>query len=215
MDILIKELNKYKKDDILLLADKFKIYINEQVIINIAKYIYDNDTEYNKCYKLKKKLTKDCLNKVRYKIYNDNIKFKDNVSKMNNTDLYKIFKSYDKQCFNGDIEKYLNKKKYSLKFKTGNNDTFSTEGFCIFKNCYYVISIPVDKFKSVNGLTNVAGDYCKDQLECLQRVLEHEIVHLIIFLFCGDLNVADQHGRLFMSFVGDIFHHTDHRHYIF
>ena len=122
------------------------------------------------------------------------------------TFLIKVFSEYT------DIS---NKGKFTLKFKTSGEDTFTTEGICTHKVCDYVVTIPIAYFKGVNGITNVAGHMCKDQLECLLRVIEHELVHLIIFMFCGDPFITDQHGELFMNMVGDLFGHTDFRHYIF
>jgi hypothetical protein len=215
MNVVYKQVNKYSDKDIELLGQSMGINSNNKELIKreVSKKIMDETND--KCYYFKKKLSSDCLKNIRSKIYNEHIKFKNSVTKMTSYDLYKIFKSYDNHCFNGDIQQFLKQNNYSLKFKTNGQETFTTEGYCIFNSCNYVITIPVDKFKYVNGITNVAGDNCKDQLECLQRVIEHEIIHLIIFIFCRNIKVSDQHGSLFMSFVQDIFHHTDHRHYIF
>ena len=134
---------------------------------------------------------------------------------MTSKDLHNVFTQYDKLCFDGDIEKYVSEANFTLKFRTSGEDTFTTEGICIQKICDYIVTIPIKYFRNVNGITNVAGHLCKDQLECLLRVIEHELAHLIIFMFCGDQFITDQHGELFMNIVKDLFGHTDFRHYIF
>src|SRR3972149_896907 len=80
-----------------------------------------------------------------------------------------------------------------------------TEGFCNQRICNYTMTIPVDFFKGVKGRTNVAGQWCDDQLSCLQRVLEHELSPLIVFFFCADPTESDPHGKLFMKIVRDLF----------
>jgi hypothetical protein len=146
-------------------------------------------------------------------IYSRFIKFKDSVGDLTIEDLENIFKSYDEQFFNGDIERYMKNKKYKLIFKTDGEPTFTTEGVCSNTRCSYIITLPIKKFKK--GAALVGGILCKDQLECLQRAMEHELTHLIIFMFCGDEIISDQHGELYMNMVSGYFRHEDYRHYIF
>lgn len=154
------------------------------------------------------------IQKLRSQIYKKYHKFKDSVTNMEGDDLAAIFKDYDADFFNNKISEKINDNGYTLGFKTNGTRTFTTEGICAFDKCDYTITIPVDIFKTVNGATNVAGHICYDQLECLLRVIEHELVHLIIFIFCKDTFVTDQHGPLFQNLINQIFGHTDIHHYI-
>jgi hypothetical protein len=155
------------------------------------------------------------LDEIRGEIYELFKEYSDSVSKLGGKDLGELFNAYDERCLNGDVQKYMKDVGYSLEFKTAGEPTFTTEGICTLNGCDYVITIPIGYFKDIKGTTNVAGHLCKDQLECLMRVMEHELVHLLIFVYCKDIFITDQHGPLFMNLANDMFRHTDHRHYIF
>nr|QBK87361.1 MAG: hypothetical protein LCMAC201_02710 [Marseillevirus LCMAC201] len=167
------------------------------------------------CARYTKQLSTDELDTIRNKVYKEFIKYKDSVTKMTSEKLHELFKRYDELCFDSDIQDYMRNANYTLRFKTSGEDTFTTEGICVNNGCDYTVTIPTEYFRNVKEITIVAGQPCKDQLECLLRVIEHELVHLIIFMFCGDSFITDQHGPLFMNTVRDLFRHTDHRHYIF
>ena len=166
------------------------------------------------CYRYKKKFDEKTLAAKRVKIYDKFIAKKDAFYLMKSNDIKDIFSEYDRVFFDGGLAKYINGSDFTLIFKTSGEPTFTTEGFCFRKKCEYTMTIPVSFFKNVKGLTNVAGQMCKDQLECLQRVIEHEICHLIVFMFCGDPLETEQHGKLFMEIVSDLFSHTDPNHYL-
>ena len=223
--LFYQDLKKYPQDKITNLAKYMKLSSKNITIDDLCfelakKLAYVNtdrlpDDQDPKCKRYNKKFTQKEIAKIRSEIYNKFIRFKNSVSSMTSKELHDLFIMYDKLCFNGEIYDYIKQKKFSLTFKTSGEDTFTTEGICTFQICEYIITIPIHYFDKVNGITNVAGHMCNDQLECLLRVMEHELVHLIIFIFCGDIFVADQHGPLFMNMVRNLFHHTDHRHYIF
>lgn len=202
----------------LVLYEEIKNYKNlshaELCDILAVKLAYRNATSYEKCARYTKKLTDGKLDSIRKKIYNSFKKFRHDVISMTTDDLQSFFKMYDDLCFDGDIQKYIRTHDYVLRFKLDGQHTFTTEGICGAEMCDYTITIPTEFFKRVKPGTNVAGHLCNDQLECLQRVIEHEMVHLIIFIFCENERVANEHGPLFMSTVHDLFRHTDHRHYM-
>ena len=174
-----------------------------------------------KCSRYTRKITPDELAKIRKTVYKKWDRFKNSVTEMTAEELHDFFNMYDNLCFDGDIQKFITEAKFSLKFKTFGESTFTTTGICMPSGsngdqiCDYTITIPIEFFKNAKKPTNVAGHMCNDQLECLQRVIEHEMVHLIIFMFCTDRFITDQHGELFMNMVKDLFGHTDYRHYLF
>jgi hypothetical protein len=186
---------------------------------DIAKkiaYIDSTKLPNGKCAPYTKHIAPAEMDKIRKKIHKEFQQFTHSVSDMTEADLERLFDAYDREVFSGDLKEYINSVKYSLTFKLAGEETFTTEGFCSLASCDYTITIPIHFFDRVKRgkPTNVAGHQCYDQIECLQRVMEHEMTHLIIFMFCGDPFVTNQHGKLFMSMVGDLFGHTDYHHYI-
>ena len=226
VQVAFKDLHNYPKAQIILLAEKMQVpncnkKSHKELCQEVARkliYVHSDrlpEQDLAKCSRYSKELDPEELDKIRSTIYKEFRKYRNSVTKMSSNELHTLFKRYDELCFDKDIQKYMKDAKYSLRFKTNGEDTFTTEGICINRVCNYTVTIPTEYFKNVNGVTIVAGHQCKDQLECLQRVIEHELVHLLIFMFCGDPFVTDQHGPLFMKMANDLFGHTDHRHYIF
>ena len=164
------------------------------------------------------------IDEKRKSIYNKFIKYENSVTEITPEILRQIFDEYDKQWFNNDLNNYIKKNNVKFEFFINGStpgETFSTEGICFpspsTTACQYKITIPRDHFGKVTGkkLVNVAGHYCKNQLECLLRVIEHEIIHLIIFMLCGDVVMTEEHDNLFQSLTLKLFNHTDYHHYIF
>jgi len=223
VDVSFKDLQRYSDDQIKLLAKQLRIQISNhtskrELCRELAhKLIYVNSNKIPKdtCSRYSKKITKKDLDHIHTVMYKEFYRFKDAVGDMSSKDLHKMFTRYDKLCFNGDVENYIQKANFSLRFRTNGEDTFTTEGICTQKICNYTVTIPTHYFANIGKVTIVAGHPCKDQLDCLLRVMEHELVHLIIFMFCGDFFITDQHGELFMNIARDLFGHTDFRHYIF
>lgn len=64
-------------------------------------------------------------------------------------------------------------------------------------------------FRGENRPILLSGIHCRDRLEALQRVLEHEIVHLAEWLTWDDTSCS---ASRFQSIAGHLFGHTEHRH---
>ena len=80
--------------------------------------------------------------------------------------------------------------------------------------------------KNINNLINVnnnndyvkiGGIKCYDRIQCLMNVFEHELVHLLIYIFCDKLdlienyrknNQDDSHNEIFRNILRNIFGHT-------
>lgn len=217
VDAAAKDLLHYPAKEISLLAKKLGVKGHRQIAKKLLS-IYSEELPSslrNKCSRYSRKLSDDEIDTIRNTIYNEFKQYKDSVTDMTEKDLEVLFSRYDELCFGGDIRNHIKDVRYKLQFKTSGEETFTTEGTCNHKTCDYTITIPIEYFSNVNGITNVAGHPCKDQLECLLRVIEHEMIHLIIFIFCRDNFITDQHGPLFMDMANDLFRHSDHRHYIF
>lgn len=64
-------------------------------------------------------------------------------------------------------------------------------------------------FEDVDRPVEVTGRLCKDRLEAMQRVAEHEFVHLVEMLIWNDGNCSEAR---FQSIASRYFAHTDYRH---
>lgn len=64
-------------------------------------------------------------------------------------------------------------------------------------------TLTFEKERSTNGLR------CIDRLTCLMITLEHEIAHLIVYLYCPE---EEDHGEVFLSMVKRLFGHSRTRH---
>lgn len=238
----INDLKTFNMDDLKLLASFMGVAFvgdgdtdnydidggdRDELIETIAPkmlFVYGNGLQMlnrKKCENYARKVSKEELHNARTKIYNRFAEYRNSVTSFTSNELVEMFKMYDELIFKGDIKKYITESDFTLHLKTKGEKTFTTEGICITNKCVYTITIPIHHFRHVRGvhngggMTNVAGQMCKDQLECLLRVMEHEITHLIIFMFCGDPFATEQHGELFKTTAKNLFHHTDHRHYMF
>jgi len=166
----------------------------------------------------KKYLVTDITNK-RDKIYRHLLtQFNNNVCNLNSSDILSIIKLYDDEWFQGDLLTYLKSKNYPLNIKI--DDTivnFTTESICLIDKCSYTIYIPLKKISKTidNQIIKVGGINCKNELQALQVAIEHELVHLIIFMFCGSITISDEHGELFQNTSKQLFGHTEIYHHIF
>lgn len=64
-------------------------------------------------------------------------------------------------------------------------------------------------FDELNRPVEVTGRTCRDRLEAMQRVAEHEMVHLVEMLVWNNGNCS---GARFQSIAHRYFGHTDYRH---
>jgi len=64
-------------------------------------------------------------------------------------------------------------------------------------------------FSDVDRPITVTGLECRDRLEAMQRVCEHELVHLLEMFLWKDSSCA---GGRFQGIAGRFFGHTDYRH---
>lgn len=70
-------------------------------------------------------------------------------------------------------------------------------------------SLLFQTFHDVHRPVEVTGIVCRDRLEAMQRITEHEIVHLLEMLVWDDSSCAQ--GR-FQSIANRFFGHTQHQH---
>lgn len=144
------------------------------------------------------------------------------VKTMNIGDIQAMYKLYDHYFFDGVVDKFLNKPgkiKYILEFEFGN--TTHIGGICSksVRGTQCSLKITLSKkaltnvFKDKSSATTevVNGIVCRDQLECMQLIFEHELIHMIIGVWC-DSKKGESHGKKFKTLANNIFGHTDFRH---
>lgn len=144
-----------------------------------------------------------------------------NFTRIGPKDLERLWNLYDEVFFGGEISRYLKETNSTLKFQTTPGGNTKLGGWCrtrrgTGKRCTFTISIPAGLyFKLFNaGEKNLGlnGLLCWDRLTCLQIVLEHEGMHLLMQLYeyerRGRDVVFSPHGKLFKCMVKTYFGHT-------
>ena len=129
---------------------------------------------------------------------------------------------YDRYFFAGKIQKRLRLTKSKLDYVISKHT--KTGGSCSKKGDEYTIKIPINLFRNLfqkgEKTLKVNGLLCTTHLECLQIVLEHELIHLFMFLYYHDSKPSQSqstdtfspHGEMFRSITYMYFGHTDHKH---
>ncbi len=142
---------------------------------------------------------------------------KPNFTTIHPTDLELLFSEYDDTFFDGQIRKTLgtiplhfglSKRMTSSGGKT-TQYTSGTDG-----NRWYEISVSTTILFGCFGGDDhrplaACGIVCRGRLDALQRVMEHELIHLIEMLLWGKSSCAKPR---FHSITSRCFGHTDNRH---
>lgn len=209
------ELDRRTEKEFLLLSkaiDPKRRRTSEEISKNLALISGDYISFQDTCSGGSEYTPKD-INANREKIRSRFIKFKDTAFMITSDDLRQIVELYDTIWFNSRIIKYFKDNNYTLDYVTETGDGFGITGLCT-NTCAYTITIPAKMFKHAVSGTIVAGLKCTDSLDCLMRVVEHEMTHLIIFTFCTSEYLSDQHSPLFTSTTKRLFGHTHFTHQI-
>lgn len=141
-----------------------------------------------------------------------------NLDNFNDLQLYHLYDLYNKYFFNSALPRV------TLQIST---NLTKTAGKCQAirggKECQYTIFISKSVFSRLNlkeeQSTKSGGLECQSRLECLQLVLEHEMIHLAIQIHYPDAKAKDQkiyssHGALFKDLVYAYFGQTKSTHQI-
>lgn len=143
------------------------------------------------------------------------------------SNLEQMWNLYDNVFFGGEIGEKLTADRSTLTFQvTPGAKSAKTGGWCQTtkspgrSRCFFTISIPLGLYKNLfvngEGSYDVNGIKCRDRLECLQLVLEHEAMHMMMGLYGHDgrqpAAIFSAHGKLFQSMVFAYFGHTETKH---
>ena len=140
-----------------------------------------------------------------------------NIEAMTNEALEYMFWLYDSYFFNETFQRHFEKypeSSLTIKFGHGHSEHSGVpafyEGLCTAKGCNYTILI--DKtvfnllFKTLKHEREcVNGIECSNQLECVQIVMEHEMVHLLTYMYYPP---KSGHSYPFQFIATNIFGHT-------
>jgi hypothetical protein len=157
-----------------------------------------------------------------------------------NDDLKYLMFLYDENFLNNSLENELKRTStiVNLGYNTECTST-SAAGYCqekeeciyeieinkaifgdIFRHTSYVLGNE-EKREFLNSLKNKGQEEdtftftvdrleCSDPILCLLLVFEHEIVHLLVKLFCP--KITSIHGKTFQTILGNLFGHKGYRH---
>ena len=141
-----------------------------------------------------------------------------NLDDFNVSDLRKLFDLYNLHFFNNSLPE--------TNLDISNRLTV-TAGTCAIsrtaEKCVYSITMSRSLFTKLklenDQVTKSGGLTCKSRLSCLQLVLEHEIIHLIVGHYYPNAKRLDEkiysgHGSLFKNLVKSYFGQTESTHQI-
>lgn len=131
-------------------------------------------------------------------------------------DLEILFHAYDQRFFSGHCHKALEGRQLSFRLsprmtRTGGTTTRSKRratGEVSFE-ITIASSMLFDQFFGADGVVSACGLDCSTRLQALQRIFEHELLHLAEYL-CWD--ASDCSGRRFQDAAQRLFLHRAHTH---
>ena len=137
-----------------------------------------------------------------------------------NSDLGMLFQITDEQYFSGNVSRVCEQtadRPLSFRLSTrmttsGGTTTMQTHRERSIVKTEFEIAIattPLFATFSDEPTAIVSGIVCGDRLEALQRIMEHEMVHLVEMLLWNDSNCA---ANPFKSIVNRFFGHTESNH---
>ena len=132
-------------------------------------------------------------------------------------DLVCLFDLYNVDFFGGLLKQLLQQRGTPLFFKLSRRMTSAGGKTYLYhrhgRPTHYEIGISTtllyQTFADVQRTVRVNGLVCKDRLEALQRIFEHELLHLLELLVWGRSSCAESN---FKALAGNIFAHSDTTH---
>lgn len=140
-----------------------------------------------------------------------------NFSRVGRDDLVRMISMYDERFFDGKILPVAHAEGLSFGLSSrmtrvaGKLVTHYPDGMQGRRKFELVLSSTLlfQTFEDVGRPVEVTGRACRDRLEAMQRVAEHELVHLVEMLIWNDGNCSESR---FQSIAQRYFAHTDYRH---
>ncbi|WP_254510324.1 hypothetical protein [Anatilimnocola floriformis] len=139
-----------------------------------------------------------------------------NFTRIHPDDLAFLFAEYDAAYFGGRIKKALGKTplQFSLssRMTSAGGKTYTTTNRKTRERRYEIgisTAILYGCFQDDHRPMTACGLACRDRLDALQRIMEHEIVHLIEQIAWAESSCSQPR---FQSITGRFFGHTQHKH---
>ena len=140
-----------------------------------------------------------------------------NFTAIGTTDLYRLFELYDQMFFESWLGKtVIEKTGLALRFRLSPTMTRAggkTITYRMHDEMRFEIAIASRMlfmtFRDIARPVTVCGLLCADRLQALQRIMEHEIIHLAELLAWGESSCS---APRFQSMARNIFGHVNHRH---
>lgn len=138
-----------------------------------------------------------------------------NFTKIHPRDLEFLFGAYDERFLGGLCQKALDGRRIRFRLSPrltragGTTTRFITRTGEVSYEIAIACSMLFDGFGKTDRLVTVGGLDCEDRLEALQRIFEHEIVHLTEYL-CWES--SDCAAARFQDIAGRLFLHRAHTH---
>lgn len=147
-----------------------------------------------------------------------------------------MFLLYDQYVFDGQLQERISQERSKVNFTVtdGNDASIAYAGCCTSKPVVspslngeddvifsYDFEFPSDFYQrlftdSTTRVLNVNGLKCRNRLECLQTVFEHELVHFVMMAWEFDLKRPGDHytshGTIYRKLVYAYFGHTAVKH---
>jgi len=147
-----------------------------------------------------------------------------NFIRLSGADVGYIFRLYDEVFFQNQIKEKVNISGGELKYYASER-TSGAGGVCSInyseEKCIYYLDVSPNIINTIfrqnkEGLSDAAGIGCKDRLECLQLIMEHQIIHLLMIIWeyfsDPDDEIYGTHGKLFQCMSREYFGHTIFEH---
>ena len=138
-----------------------------------------------------------------------------NFTAVHPTDLEILFRAYDRCFLEGFLHERLGEGALSFRLSTRMTRAAGKTSYRpgTHGNSRYEIAISTEMlfhgFDEDEAPIDIAGLPCANRLEALQRVFEHELVHLVEFLDTGTSNCK---ARRFQELAHRLFRHRHHTH---
>lgn len=142
-----------------------------------------------------------------------------NFSRVAASDLRRMIRMYDERFFDGRLLPVVQAEGIDFEFSSrmtsvaGKMITHYPNGYEGPRRFTLKLSSTLlfQTFEDVSRPVEVTGRTCRNRLEAMQRVAEHELVHLIEMLIWND---GDCNQARFQSIANRYFLHTDYRHHL-
>lgn len=166
-------------------------------------------------------LSRKTTSQIYWNLQKDQRRISPDFNRIHESHLAKIFELYDTYFFENELSQLLRELNHPLRFrlsgkmtraggKTTREETWDGRKLLTRK---YEIAISTtllfQTFQNGQQKANVTGVVCTDRLQALQRIMEHEIIHLVEMMVWYH---SDCFRRRFQVITHRLFRHTESTH---